>query len=255
MPDLAPWLPLLAIPFDAEVPSTPEVDALDPAASRERLLETVETFLERILMMPTLLVFEDAHWLDDSSRSLLRHLTRQGGDAAVAHLRDDAPGQRADRASRRPGERVDLEPLEADRAAELALAIADEVALSSETLAALTERSGGNPLFVRELVNAARAGDRLETLPESVESLLTSPHRHARPGEPDAPPLRGRRRSAFELDFVGEILADDIPTLAIRPRWEWLREFVGYAGDMDVRVPARPRSRDRVRGAVVPAAP
>ena len=25
-------------------------------------------------MMPTLLVFEDAHWLDDASRYLLRHL-------------------------------------------------------------------------------------------------------------------------------------------------------------------------------------
>ena len=29
MPDLAAWLPLLAIPFDATVPSTPEVDRLD----------------------------------------------------------------------------------------------------------------------------------------------------------------------------------------------------------------------------------
>ena len=77
MPDLAPWLPLLAIPFDAEVLPTPESDALDPAASREKLLETVETFLERMLMMPTLLVVEDAHWLDDSSRSLLLQLTQK----------------------------------------------------------------------------------------------------------------------------------------------------------------------------------
>ena len=69
MPDLAPWLPLLAIPFDAAVPSTPEVDALDPARSRERLHATVETFLERVLMMPTLIVVEDTHWLDDASRS------------------------------------------------------------------------------------------------------------------------------------------------------------------------------------------
>src|SRR5262249_59503180 len=75
MPDLALWLPLLAIPFDAEAQPTPETDALDPAASREKLHETVEAFLERVLMMPTLLVFEDAHWLDDSSRSLLLHIT------------------------------------------------------------------------------------------------------------------------------------------------------------------------------------
>ena len=35
-PDLAAWLPLLALPFDAELGSTPEVDALDPAAARDR---------------------------------------------------------------------------------------------------------------------------------------------------------------------------------------------------------------------------
>jgi len=77
MPDLAPWLPLLAIPFEAEVLPTPEADALDPTASREKLLETVDSFLERVLMMPTLIVFEDGHWLDDSSRSLLRQLTQK----------------------------------------------------------------------------------------------------------------------------------------------------------------------------------
>ena len=82
MPDLAPWLPLLAIPFDAEVLPTPEADALDPAASRDKLHETVETFLERVLMMPTLLVVEDAHWLDDSSRFLLRHLDAEAGARA-----------------------------------------------------------------------------------------------------------------------------------------------------------------------------
>ena len=63
--------PLLAIPFDAEVEPTPETSALDPAASRDKLHWAVETFLERILMMPTLLVIEDGHWLDDASRFLL----------------------------------------------------------------------------------------------------------------------------------------------------------------------------------------
>jgi class 3 adenylate cyclase len=34
MPDLAPWLPLLAIPFDAEVMRTPESDAMRPQVAR-----------------------------------------------------------------------------------------------------------------------------------------------------------------------------------------------------------------------------
>ncbi len=232
MPDLAPWLPLLAIPFDAEVLPTPESDALDPAASRERLFETVELFLERVLMMPTLLVVEDAHWLDDSSRSLLLHLTqkeamrpwlicvttRPAADPAV-HLEG-------------PGVRLDLEPLQGDRAVELALAIADELALSSEMLAALTERSGGNPLFVRELVNAARAGGRLETLPESVESLLTTRIDTLDPENRMLLRYAAVVGPTFELEFIAEILEDEIPDAADPARWEWLREFVGYAGDM-----------------------
>ena len=121
MPDLAPWLPLLAIPFDAEVLPTPEADALDPAASREKLLETVETFLERILMMPTLLVFEDGHWLDDSSRSLLLQLTRQAAMRPWLICVTTRPGSESSAHLDGPVQRLDLEPLGADRAAELAL--------------------------------------------------------------------------------------------------------------------------------------
>ena len=110
--------------------------------------------------------------------------------------------------------------------------MADEVALSSETLAALTERSGGNPLFVRELVNAARAGDRLETLPESVESLLTTRIDTLDPENRMLLRYAAVVGPTFELDFIAEILEDEIPDAADPARWEWLREFVGYAGDM-----------------------
>ena len=107
MPDLAPWLPLLAIPFDAEVLPTPEADALDPAASREQAASRrVETFLERVLMMPTLLVFEDAHWLDDASRFLLRHLTAQPAHAPWLVCVTTRPGGRADRALDGPAQRA-----------------------------------------------------------------------------------------------------------------------------------------------------
>jgi class 3 adenylate cyclase/tetratricopeptide (TPR) repeat protein len=232
MSDLAPWLPLLAIPFDAEVLPTPEADALDPPESREKLLETVDTFLERILMMPTLLVVEDAHWLDDSSRSLLRQLTQKPAARPWLICVTTRPGTESSVHLDGPAQRLDLEPLGADRAAELALTLADEVALSSETLAALTERSGGNPLFVRELVNAARAGDRLETLPESVESLLTTRIDTLEPEHRMLLRYAAVVGPTFELDFVGSIFADEIPDAGDPARWEWLREFVSYAGDM-----------------------
>jgi class 3 adenylate cyclase/tetratricopeptide (TPR) repeat protein len=232
MPDLAPWLPLLAIPFDAEVMATPEADALDPAASREKTLETVENFLERILMMPTLFVFEDAHWLDDSSRSLMLRLTQRSAPRPWLVCVTTRPGVETSVHLAGPAQRISLEPLGADRAAALALSMADEVALSSEMLAALTERSGGNPLFVRELVNAARAGDRLETLPESIESLLTTRIDTLDPENRMLLRYAAVVGPTFELDFIAEILEDEIPDAGDPSRWEWLREFVGYAGDM-----------------------
>ena len=40
-PELAPWLPLLAIPFDAEVDATPESDAIDAKFRRDKLHDVV----------------------------------------------------------------------------------------------------------------------------------------------------------------------------------------------------------------------
>ena len=74
MPDLAPWLPLLAIPFDAKVEMTPETDAIDEKFRRDKLHEVLEQFFLRMFLMPTLMVFEDSHWMDDSTRFALAHL-------------------------------------------------------------------------------------------------------------------------------------------------------------------------------------
>ena len=102
MPDLAPLAPLIAVPFDAEVPSTPEVDELDPQFRRDRLHECVGTLLMRVLLMPTLLIIEDGHWIDDASRDLAPLADARAGTPALARLRDETPpGRRLRRPCRR----------------------------------------------------------------------------------------------------------------------------------------------------------
>jgi tetratricopeptide (TPR) repeat protein len=231
MPDLAPWLPLLAIPFDAEVSPTIETEGLDPAESRDRLHATVETFLERVLMMPTLLVCEDAHWLDDSSRFLLRHLTAKAAPRPWLVCVTTRPSGVPTIDLEGPGERVDLHALEPADSAALALSVAEELALPAETVTALVERSGGNPLFVRELVSAARHGERVEKLPESVESLLTTRIDTLEPADRMLLRCASVIGPTFDLDFLGGILEDEIPDAGDVARWEPLREFVTYAGD------------------------
>ena len=170
MPDLAPWLPLLAIPFDAKVPSTPEVDALDPPQPRAAPRDRRD--------------IPRAHADDaDADRRRGHALARRrvagaappsrgrADAAAVARLRDEAPVGRADPDGGRPGTATRDRPAGPDSAQELALAVARSTRYRRRG-ASSRRRAGGNPLFLRELVFAARTvtGE----LPESVETLLTS---------------------------------------------------------------------------------
>src|SRR5204863_127421 len=57
-----------------ELAPTPEVDELEERFRKERLEEAARDFLGLVLSTPTLLVFEDVHWLDSASRDLLAAL-------------------------------------------------------------------------------------------------------------------------------------------------------------------------------------
>jgi len=230
MPDLAPWLPLLAIPFDAEVPSTPDADALDAGDSRERLQATVTTFLERMLMMPTLVVIEDAHWLDDASRSLVRELAASDMPRPWLVLVTSRPSGERIVAPGLPGQRIELAPLDTDAAEQLALAVAEEHAFSEDAMRALAERAGGNPLFLRELVAAARDGASSD-LPESVETLLTTRIDTLAPADRMLLRYAAVVGPSFRLELVGEILADEMPGGEDPARWEALSEFVLPSGE------------------------
>ena len=75
--ELVAWAPLLAAPLDVEVAPTPEVNDLDPSFWRARLHGVMGTLLGHLLDAPTLIVFDDVHWMDDASSELLRYLGTQ----------------------------------------------------------------------------------------------------------------------------------------------------------------------------------
>jgi class 3 adenylate cyclase/tetratricopeptide (TPR) repeat protein len=224
MPDLAPWLPLLAVPFDAEVAATADTDDLGESFKQSKLHEVLAEFMQRTLLTPTLLVFEDAHWMDDASYFFLRHVvahpepvpwvvcvTRRPEGARIAEEEDV----------------VELTPLSADETSQLVDIATGDAAVPPETAAALATRSGGNPLFVRELVAARAAGD--EELPETVETVITT--RIDRLDPVDRRLLRcaaviGPR---FELDLLVEVLGDEQDL--DRERWDRVAEFVAWDDD------------------------
>jgi class 3 adenylate cyclase/tetratricopeptide (TPR) repeat protein len=218
-PALAPWLPLLAIPFDAEVPASPQASGIAPAFRRERVQQLVIELLTAAVERTMMFVIDDAHWIDDASRDLL---------AAVGTVVHERPWIFC--VSRRPGApllqapvgclRIDLGPLAGDAALALALAVAgDDAALRPDEWARIVDHAGGNPLFVIELVSTAVGRGAAGVIPESVESIVTS--RMDTLTAPDRLLLRDASVLGMVVDV--DLLADALGDEASRSADRWAR--------------------------------
>jgi class 3 adenylate cyclase/tetratricopeptide (TPR) repeat protein len=182
-PHLLPWLPLLGVPLGIELPNTPETEVLEERFRKERLEAATRELLGILLLQPTLLVFEDGHWMDEASADLLRALLlglEERPWLLVVTRRDVSTGFTAPEGAQAAV--IALEPLGAEQAAELVHASTEETPLPPHEVAALAERAGGNPLFLTELLSAARSGS-LEELPESVEALMLAEIDRLPPGD------------------------------------------------------------------------
>jgi class 3 adenylate cyclase/tetratricopeptide (TPR) repeat protein len=169
-PDLLSWLPLVAIPFDVEVPPTLEVEMLALEFRRPKLHEVVIRFLRGQLSGPTLVEIEDAHLMDEASADLLGALARdlEGSPwLVVITRREDDTGFVA------PGlpqvTRLDLGPLAPDAIGELARDATASRPMPRHVLELVEERSAGNPQFLLDLIGSAVSGDGSH-LPESIEA-------------------------------------------------------------------------------------
>ncbi|MEU8269425.1 AAA family ATPase [Sphaerisporangium sp. NPDC049002] len=151
----------------------------DGAEARARLFEQVLGLMERLAELePTILVIEDAHWADRSTRDLLSFLTRyQQPDTRLLTL----VTYRSDELHRshplRPlltelsridwVARLELGRLSRREVVEQAAGILDREPLALDVDVIYT-RSEGNPLFVEALLS----GGERESLPESLRDLL-----------------------------------------------------------------------------------
>jgi ATP/maltotriose-dependent transcriptional regulator MalT len=126
-----------------------------------RVLQALADLAEQA---PVLLVLEDLHWADESSRELLGFLAvRLRGQRVmvVATLRDDELGAAARQwlaeLERRPGvTRLRLPPL---APAEIAEVVADlmSAGAGADAMARVISAAEGNPLYARELASAGPA--------------------------------------------------------------------------------------------------
>jgi class 3 adenylate cyclase/tetratricopeptide (TPR) repeat protein len=174
-PDLAPWLPLIALPFDVEIQPTPEVEMLGEEFRRPKLNEVLLRFLGRVAPGPMLIEVEDAHHMDEASADLF---------LALAGAVEGSPWLVC--LARRPGDegfvgpeergivRLDIGPLDPQDALSMATAANRENPLTPHNLQVVADRSGGNPQFLLDLLDAVVATGSLEQLPDSVEAAATA---------------------------------------------------------------------------------
>lgn len=161
-----------------DAPIDSDLAALEKAmeiATRQRgrvlaLAQLIETAVQR---GPQLLVVEDVHWADTDELARFGEIaavvancqilfimtTRPEGDPINASWRARARGC--------PVTTVDLAPLAEDEAQELAAHFPE---LAKEMIDACIQRADGHPLFLDQLLRAARAGHDL--LPGSVRSVV-----------------------------------------------------------------------------------
>ena len=173
-PELVPWLPLVGVPLDLPIPDTAETARLDPQFRKARTEEVIGQLLALTLPTLTVLVLDDVHLMDDASADLVTFLV---GSVAtrpwlvLATRREEVGGWHAE-----PGAatEVRLGPLDAAAALSMVGSGTAESPLPPHEMEQLAKRAGGNPLFLRALVETATDRGSVEGLPDSLEDLITS---------------------------------------------------------------------------------
>ncbi|MEX1271884.1 MAG: tetratricopeptide repeat protein, partial [Acidimicrobiia bacterium] len=204
-PHLVAWLPLLAVPFDAEVEATAEANEVAERYRRVRTQEAVADLLEAYIANPLAMVVEDAADMDDASAELLATvLGRIGAQhwlAVVTRTRDTrglhrGRGYRADV--------VELEPLSSSVATELAKKLAETTPVPQHLISEMVARAGGNPLFLSELVAGVEAG----AMPHTVEGIVAARIDGLAPKDRQTLRYLSVLGERFDDSLLSEILSD-----------------------------------------------
>ena len=169
-PGQLPYLPLLADAASVDVPDTEEAADIEPRFRRDRLADVVIAVMRRTLPPASVLLVEDAQWMDEASAHLLSRIaiatatepwavvvTRRGGDEGFLPA---------------DGTFVTLGPLGATEATQVVIEGTAAAPLPPHEVAVVAERSGGNPLFLEETLRVVRETGSVGALPDSLGGVI-----------------------------------------------------------------------------------
>jgi class 3 adenylate cyclase/predicted ATPase len=214
-PRLTPWIPLVAPIVGANAQPTPESSLLDERFRPQRTTDTFLDLLSAHLPGPTLLVVEEAQWIDEASASLLRDLAAGiGGRPWLLVVAYRAADRAALLAEPQTAQRIELAPLSPAATGQLVRSLSVEHPLVPYQRDAVAARSGGNPLFVLELLRAEPRSGGLQEMPDTVEGVFASQIDRL------SPPERSLLRTAsvlgveVPLQVLGELAGGEVDLTA-----------------------------------------
>jgi tetratricopeptide (TPR) repeat protein len=212
--EVARLVPELARPGDPEF-------VMD-AGARFRLLDalagSLRAFAER---QPLVVVLDDLHWADGASLQMLRHCAREVRDAPIvvigAYRDTELRGPLGDVITdlRRVTDGIALTGLTPE---DIGLLIAPWTSDTPRLVRVVTQETGGNPFFVKEVVRLLAAQGRLDedidlsslpVLPQTVRDVID--HHLARLSQPchDALELAAVLGHEFAIAILSEV--SDVP--------------------------------------------
>lgn len=169
-PDLAPMAPLLGDVAHVLMAESPQTRLIDPQFRATRMANVVVDLLARTLPDHSVLVVEDAHWMDEASQTLLSRIEQESNVVtwAMAITRRPEPGgYRAKNALE-----IELGPLSTEDVIDAINRATESTPLRPKESAALAERIEGNPQFLTEIVRSIHQRGGVDALPDSLDGVL-----------------------------------------------------------------------------------
>ena len=212
--EVARLVPELARPGDPEF-------VMD-ASARFRLLDALAGSLRAFsARQPLLVILDDLHWADAASLQMLRHCAREVRDAAIviigAYRDTEVSGALGDVVAdlRRVTDGIVLTGLTPE---DVQLLIAPWTSDTPRLVRVVTQETGGNPFFVKEVVRLLAAQGRLEDdidlstlpiLPQTVRDVID--HHLSRLSQPchDILELAAVLGHEFAVTILSEV--SDVP--------------------------------------------
>src|SRR5437667_8367 len=233
-PNFREALPLVLDLLGVPDPDTPDTSR---ASSGERLAAFVRRFVPlRSATEPVVLLIDDAHWIDPASEELVRELAAAVHGTRTLLLANFRPEYRPAWLGGSHYHQLPLSPLGPEATRELLHELLGSDSSVGDLSGRIRERTGGNPFFIEEVVQALAASGSLAgergayrltgpvdtlALPATVQSLLAA--RIDRLGEQakhvlQAAAVMGMQFDEPLLEEVGRPGAPDLDTALGRIR-------------------------------------